>query len=429
MVCWRKVVTVAFLASISIAGAMKPVSLDCTSNRKSCALLDVRTNADYQIEFPPKFNRNLAQQVTSVEIKRSNFAYFPGNLFEVMPKLESITARGCGLVALNAYTFGAYSPYNVVGVKNLRLERNQLANLEPYTFSKAEELFELRLARNRLSSIDPLAFYGLGRLDVLDMSHNQLTHLDLAVFATLPSLRTIHLRENKFQVFNFDVFRDNVRLNYVNLADNGMTTLQATAVNNVARHIDLRSNQLVDISALGWLKGMDILQLSDNKNVALGPTTFAEMAQLNHLRLDGVDLQRRQNNDYRFLAPLRQLRVLYIGQNGLTAIAPLPGLSKLHTLIVNKNELSSLDANALKAQHPKLMQININNNRWDCQTLTNVVGQLKNSRIKLNFNSGEGQGRPAVSGTNVEGVGCDGDASISYPIVEGDPADYDIDER
>jgi Leucine-rich repeat (LRR) protein len=416
---WRYIM-LALLALVSSTSAME-TSLKCDTDGDgdsvNCALLDARIDANNEIDFPASFDRHVARQLTSIEIKRSNFKFFPSNLIEVMPNLKSITVQNCGLVMLNATNFGFASTQDLEDVESLHLGDNQLETLKAYTFSQAKGLIELQLANNRLSNIDAAAFYGLSRLDVLDLSHNLLDYLDVDVFLPLVSLHRIVLKQNQFQVFNLDIFRGNVKLFDVYLANNALKQVQATLVNNVAKYFDLSANQLVDISALGKMKGMDTLVLSGNKNVNLRPNAFSEMGQLKQLLLEDIDLRLRLNNEYVFLTPLRQLQILFIARNRLTSLNRFPNLPELRSLIANENDISTLDVNALKAQQPKLEDLNIINNRWNCQVLTKVFDEMNKLRIRSSFHSSTGREEPAMRITNVEGVICTNDDIIPIPTV------------
>jgi Leucine rich repeat len=414
----------AFLALISTTGVMA-VRLDCSTDDTDCILYDVQTNGDNEIEFPQSFNRALAQKLTKIEIKRSKFPYFPGNFFKAMPNVKFLTARDCGIVTLDV--FGLHSSYTGTGIVTLNLEYNLAETLEAYAFHRTRNLLTLELSNNLLTHIHALAFYGLSQLEILNLADNQLVYLDQSVFTPLISLMQLYLGSNQLQVLNLDIFHGNVKLDLLFLAANELSTLQATFVNKVIDYIDLSGNQLVDISALGKMKGMHSLILSDNKEVNLIADDFAEMEGLNSLQLEGVGLQHRLNNNNQFLKPLQQLWSLHIGRNNLTSLSQLshPIISEL---VVDRNEISELDVNALKAKLPELTDINISNNPWKCQVLTKVLDQLKKLEIELIFRGGNFP-VPPMSSKSVKSIICDHKNVSPNLKFNGDISVTNIDER
>jgi Leucine-rich repeat (LRR) protein len=324
-------------------------------------------------------------------------------LFEAMTNLKTLVAVDCGIV--NLKIFGLNSLVNLTGILDLDLTYNLVETLEAYTFYQTKNLRNIFLHHNRLSHVDALAFNGLSHLEILSLSYNQLANLDQSVFTPLLSLKTLYLSHNQLKVFNFDILANNGNLKKLELWNNLLSTLQATLVNNVIDHISLPDNQLENISALGKMKGMHALLLFDNKKVDLISEDFLKMSQLQLLNIDGVDLQRRFNNNYQFLTPLKQLKELYIGNNNLKSLNQFPSLQNLVDLGVDKNEISDLDVTGLKAQFPRLIGIAINDNPWKCQVLMNVHNMLLINNIKIDFRE-RYPGLP-VGSINVNGIVCD----------------------
>jgi Leucine-rich repeat (LRR) protein len=395
---WRFVV-VAFLASFSATGVMA-ITLECLNDETNCTLFDVQT--DYKNEIEWTVDKFKTQKAIRIEIKRSKFPFFPSNIFEAMTNLKTLVAEDCGIV--NLKIFGLNSLLNLAGILELKLDYNMVEALEAYTFYQTKNLKYLKFRFNRLSHIDALAFYGLSNLEFLILSDNQLANLDQSVFAPLVSVAHIHLSHNKLKVFNFDILASNDNLKLLALTNNSLSILQATLVNNVVNFIDLPYNQLGNISALGKMKGMHELYLSENKKVDLILDDFSEMTQLQKFQLEGVDLQRRLNNNYQFLQPLQQLRILQIGRNNLKSLSLFPSLTNLEILTVDKNEISELNVTGLRAQFPRLKNIAIHENPWNCQVLMNVYNLLTLNQFRIVFRQ-KYRGVPAGS-KSVNRISC-----------------------
>jgi Leucine-rich repeat (LRR) protein len=398
MLC--RFVVLAFLASFSTTGVIA-ITLECSNDEMNCTIFDVQTNYKNEIEWT--VDKSKTQKAIKIEIKRSKFPFFPSNFFEPMTNLKTLVAVDCGIV--NLKIFGLNSLLEFTEILNLDLTYNLVETLEAYTFYQTKNLRNISLYSNRLSYIDALAFYGLSHLEFLNLYNNQLANLHQSVFAPLVSVAHIHLSRNKLKVFNFDNLANNGNLKALVLWNNSLSTLQATLVNNVIDIIDLGGNQLGNISALGKMKGMHDLYLYNNKKVDLIFDDFSEMSQLSLLHIDGVDFQRRLNNNYQFLTPLQQLRDLYIGGNNLKSLNQFPSLQNLVELGVDKNEISDLDVTSLRAQFPKLINIIINDNPWKCHVLTNVYNLLLINNIKIDFRK-KYPGLPAGS-INVNRIACD----------------------
>jgi Leucine-rich repeat (LRR) protein len=325
------VIVLAFLVLDSTTVVMA-VSSECYNASKYCELRDLQINVNNEIDVTGPFDWNSKTGWTRVVISESKFPHFPTNLFKLLPSLQSLSATNCGLLTLQ--TLGSKSP-NISDsgkyLMHLDLSNNMVTFLEAHTFQLTSILETLSLSNNRLTYIDASAFSGLSKLDFLFLNNNQLTYLDLPVFTPLQSLTRLFSSNNLFQNFNFEWFSNNIQLEYVHLDGNKLSTLQATVVNNFTKYIELSGNQLENISALGKMKAMQELILSENN---------------------------------------------------LTSLKNFPTLRYLKNLYVDGNKIKDLDVNALRAHFRKLKSINIGNNPWVCQVLTNVLDQLSAQKIR-----------------------------------------------
>jgi Leucine-rich repeat (LRR) protein len=397
--CWRFVVLSYFILFLTTDATM---AARIVYDRYAPGLHDVRLNENNEIDFPSTLDQESAQKFTEIKIWNSKFPYFPRNFFKAMPNLKILGAQDCGIVTLKI--FGLHSSENLTGINNLYLDYNLVETLEAYSFQQTRNLKHLYMKKNRLSHIDALAFYGLAQLEHLILSDNQLTRV----------------------VSNIDIFHDNVKLKYLKMANNKLSTLQATLENNVIDYIDLSGNQLVDISGLSKMNGMHDLKLADNKEVDLFSVDFSKMVQLIDLDLSGVNLPSKLNNNYQFFKSMPQLSVLSIDRNNLTSLSQFPVLPEIHKLTIEGNEISNLDVNALKAQFPKLDVIIFGDNPWNCQDLPNVVDQLLKLEITLPIRNMFCKGAPA--GTVTVRYGSSSIEIVStYSEVAGDIDDYNID--
>ena len=119
--------------------------------------------------------------------------------------------------------------------------------------------------------------------------------------------------------------------------------------------LNLRENNITDVSCLTELPRLESLQLSDNSITDLSP--LADMAELIDLYVDGNDI-----TDLSPLAEMTQMRYIDVGNNpNLTDLSPLSGMTKLKgvdfqdvpvtdfSFLSGMTELENLNFNAVLA--------------------------------------------------------------------------------
>ena len=132
----------------------------------------------------------------------------------------------------------------------------------------------------------------------------------------------------------------------------GIESLQGLEFATELRHLQLRSNQIVDIRPLANLKRLDTLILLENRITDLSPLAdLTELVELNardnpvsdvsplsDLRaLKHLDLSRCQIVDTAPLARLTKLRVLQLNHNRIDDVRPLSNLRMLYKLEIHRN--------------------------------------------------------------------------------------------
>lgn len=111
-------------------------------------------------------------------------------------------------------------------IKRIRLERNNITELGPYTFQGLKRLQRIDLSNNKLLKIDPLAFAGgLQSLNSLILYSNKLSQLPLNVFSELSQLQLLLLNANSLQCVSRELFQSLTNLNLLSLYDNNIETL------------------------------------------------------------------------------------------------------------------------------------------------------------------------------------------------------------
>ena len=142
----------------------------------------------------------------------------------------------------------------------------------------------------------------------------------------------------------------------------GIESLQGLEFATELQHLQLRSNQIVDIRPLANLKQLDTLIILDNRITDLAPlANLTELVELNardnpisdvsplsNLRvLKYLDLSRCNIIDLTPLKHLTNLEVLQLNHNRIVDVTPLSGLTRLYKLEIDQNYIvdhSPLDA-------------------------------------------------------------------------------------
>ena len=132
----------------------------------------------------------------------------------------------------------------------------------------------------------------------------------------------------------------------------GIESLQGLEFATKLQHLQLRSNQIVDIRPLANLKQLDTLVILDNRITDLAPlVNLTELVELNardnpipdvsplsNLRaLKYLDLSRCQIIDLTPIKHLTNLEVLQLNHNRIVDVTPLSGLTRLYKLEIDQN--------------------------------------------------------------------------------------------
>ncbi|XP_042231255.1 chondroadherin-like [Homarus americanus] len=212
-------------------------------------------------------------------------------------------------------------------LQELDLSHNVLPSLGTGNLEEQVQLLELRLAHNNLTALSPGAFRGLMSLRLLDLSHNGMSDLPAGVLADVPLLTALLLAHNKLHLLAENTFRGLRNLHVLDLCD------------NYFRH--------VPSSALENLKRLKALHLCRNRLTRLESDTFTT---------DTLTSLSLETNNIDFIADaafhhLQRLQNLNLNDNLLREV-PVTTLSSLHmldSLILNKNNFTSIEAGAFRS--------------------------------------------------------------------------------
>ena len=247
------------------------------------------------------------------------------------------------------------SPFsNLVGLKQLILEYNQLSFIPSSAFSDLNALTYMSVRGNNLVALNITLFQNLKKLVYLDLSNNSLRSFHSEIFVNLVNLNHLNLSSNNFVDIPNAAFSYLSSLSLLDLSNNGMEKLPTNILEN--------------------LQNLNELYLYDNKLLSLERDTFNETTKLLLLDLWNNNLN---NLPKTIISRLHNLQELYLGKNSLSLDSTLfKGTPNLLVLLLGAMDLQKIEA--------KLF--------WDLKSLEgldlghNKLKQLDNSHLRRLIN-------------------------------------------
>lgn len=367
------------------------------------------------------------EQMTCQNVTTSFFKHVQLNL----TRTHWFACENCVLDKLNEEVF----PHTRNNVSILHLDSARIQRLENYTFSRLPLLKFLSLKNNQIEFIGNKAFLGLNRLAKLDLSKNYLTKLETNVFMDLPSLDILNLTQNAISYIQSNVFAGLLNLKYLYLNNNQLTKLENNSFNHLTslKLLYLENNGLAIIEPLAFngLRFLNHLYLNNNSISELVQYNFKELPSL-------VELQLMQNNlseiETSAFNGLRNIKYLHLSKNHLCNVKPygfiglnsllilnlignnfeefsldyLNGMKYLSAIWLQGNNISNftmsksadvfqfltvfdlLDNNIEEINYkvmynkmPKLQQIIIGNNSWECEFIVQMSEYFLDKNVSL----------------------------------------------
>ncbi|KAK3912154.1 Carboxypeptidase N subunit 2 [Frankliniella fusca] len=303
----------------------------------------------------------------------------PSSAFHHLGDLKTLSLAKNRIKELSKRVF-----MNLTKLHDLDLSYNPLPELNHEVFSDVKELQVLRCRGCGVAAVNRSLFEQLAELQVLDLGDNKLAHLSAEELRPLQALRELWLDGNRLSVVPSGMFRHNPQLQIIDLARNEITKVEDEAFLNVPalRRLDLGYNRLERLHAsLVAPLGESLRALSLAGNL-ISAEELARLARgVPHLtQLSLADMWLR-TLPAGLLAPLRELRVLNVSGNMLTALHPssLHPLFKLEVVDASRNHLVGLDEQSLLrldnvdrsvadagAGAARVLQVLLDGNHWSC---------------------------------------------------------------
>ncbi|XP_034022797.1 leucine-rich repeat neuronal protein 2-like [Thalassophryne amazonica] len=256
---------------------------------------------------------------------------------------------------------------------SLHLEENQISHLPNASFSSLPALQELFVSHNNLHSIAPEAFSGLDLLLRLHINNNRLTTVNPLWFRALPSLEVLMLGGNPVETLPEQGFMALRSLRSLVLGDMGLRDIVEDALEGLdsLESLSFYDNLLTKVPtlALSRVPGLKFLDLNKNCIKLIETGDFRDMVHLKELGLN--NMEELVSIERGALENLPELTKLEITNNPLLSyIHPQAflQLSRLESLMLNSNSLSALHQNIMLSL-PSLQEVSLHSNPLHCDCL------------------------------------------------------------
>lgn len=213
---------------------------------------------------------------------------------------------------------------------NIYASRNNISDLSP--LSGYDRLYMCDLSVNNISDISALPVENLDDLDlstnsISDISHihnmESISYLDLAYnqitdISALEGCHKLHnLKLNNNNISDISAIRDCFRIHTLDISYNQVSDISAVATIDDLERFTARSNQITDISSLASCETLKS-------------------------KASSLDLRDNQISDISGFNGYTSLKHIYISNNNITDISPLAGCSSLTHIWANNNQISDV---------------------------------------------------------------------------------------
>ncbi|CAH0553904.1 unnamed protein product [Brassicogethes aeneus] len=262
--------------------------------------------------------------------------------------------------------------FNCLGrLRILSFKFNKLEIIEEDAFSGLEKLTHLDLKHNFIYHLNQNTFYPLKNLYLLDISNNFINTANQS-HLRFTSITEFYLDYNKIHQLQ-NVMFNNVSVNILDISHNNLSVIEPEAFlnQNNLYDLNLNNNKLDKLSSsLHYLLGLKKLDLSYNNLQTISMGFFDHFNYLESLNLT--------HNKLVSVLGSNVLNVKYLG--------------------LAYNKIKEFDIKSLKS-FPKLNQISLDGNMWDCKILSSVAQELSSRSIVIK----KGHERNLI---NVLGIEC-----------------------
>ena len=242
------------------------------------------------------------KNLINLALSSNNIMHFPKGIFNFLPKLQILKMDmnyinfiySDSFVQLPLVSEIVHS-YTLASVTILRLDKNNITEIEKYAFQKLPSLKVLSMRHNHITNLGMGMFHGLIQLEMLILSYNHVTHISGGTFATLNMIKYIHLYSNKIELLDSQVFSNCTHLERLDLGHNKIKEIHPdhfTDLINV-KMLSLDSNKItsIQVDTFKAMMKLSTLSLRSNQIHVIDTGTFLHTPSLNVLNLRNNQIQ------------------------------------------------------------------------------------------------------------------------------------------
>lgn len=347
----------------------------------------------------PDANNPRAANITKLKFYKCYIDNLHSQIVTLFPSLAEIQASGQYLTRLDRSDIGKSD-----NLQRLNVSFNRIHRLSSNVASGVRNLENFDISHNRLERIMPDAFTFNVNLKYLNMSHNEIVSLDRKFFDEVRSAVILRLENNRITEItgNFEHFISAFR--ELHLENNFLTTIDSTFVRS-PWYLDVSYNQLTALNMSGartrelkvvanQLKSLVIghklekLDASENRFYSLKIECGSSLNNLTHLNLSYI---KYSIDNEKLLIDFRKfdkLKVLDLSDNNLISfdINDIAyGISRTFEVLNLQNAHIKKLKNweQIKVLLPRLKELNLFDNIFNCDELSEMIPQLQQLNIKL----------------------------------------------
>uniref|UniRef100_A0A182PN61 Uncharacterized protein n=1 Tax=Anopheles epiroticus TaxID=199890 RepID=A0A182PN61_9DIPT len=260
-----------------------------------------------------------------------------------------------------------------------------------------------------------------GKIQHVAFEDSTLDHIPKEFLSAFPNLRSLSVPNANLSSV---VIPTKLERLYASGNQISRVIVHQTRDSTTMQELMLDSNHLRDVSNLTRLVKLEILNLSDNRDLPVDDTIdlglFKGMDGLRHLLLSDVGAHYVENEQD---VPLPNLELLDLSNNRILTssfkVKALAPLKSLQILRLGYNQLVDLDVLQLTQNNPQLKQIYLEGSQFPCKLQTMILKHLKRVGVETPVTNPEA--RCPLGFDKEEGLCCKSDLTSIANVVPQTP--------
>lgn len=293
-----------------------------------------------QLRTVPSAAIKTLHSLQSLRLDANHITTVPGDSFEGLQQLRHLWLDDNNLTEVPVGSLR-----HQANLQALTLALNRISHIPDNAFANLTSLVVLHLHNNRIKAIGEECFAGLVNLETLDLNFNNLMTFPKAIEA-LPKLKELGFHSNDIASIPEGAFHNNPLLRTIHLYDNPLSSVGASAFQNLS---DLHSlmlrgaSKMEDFPILANTNNLESLTLSGTK-ISTIPADLCEDLKL----LRTLDLSYNNIVEVPSLQGCVRLQEISFQHNSIQQIdrGTFQGLTSLRLLDLSRNEIRLIHKDA-----------------------------------------------------------------------------------